>query len=236
MKNNFLVILSAILLTAACLSPLNAFAADAAPYCEVIRAEGNAQLLRKGQEATPLKEGMALLKGDSFVLGAGASADLAFDPEWNNTARLIENTRMTLRSVSPVRINMTSGDVYAKLDKLPQGVSFEIKTPAAVATVRGTKFRTTHLNGQTTVFNDSETSLVYVYHLDENGNRSGRAIVLKPGELTTIDGEAEAYDSPQDELDEARDREDQDRLNDDLNRSRTEAPQGETIPDPPGNF
>lgn len=201
-----------------------AVAAEDAAYCEVVSVTGDVQLLRKGQPAAGLAQGMALAQGDNLVVGKGASADIAFDPAWENTARLNSDTRVTLRSLKPVKLNMVSGDVYSKLDRLPQGQPFEVKTPTSVAVVRGTKFRVTHLNGFSTVFNDSETSLVYVYHLDENGNRAGRAIVLQPGESITIAGEAEAFDSPLDELEDERDREDQQQLNEELSRERFEQP------------
>ncbi len=219
-----LFVLSVCLSFGACFLQGGVFAADQPSHCEVVNVSGDVQLVRKGEPVAALKQGMFVLKGDTLVVGKASSADLAFDEAWQNTARLSENTRVNMTSLEPVRLNMVSGDIYSKLDALVKGTSYEVKTPTAVATVRGTKFRTTHQNGHTSVYNDSETSPVYVYHLDENGNRSGRAIVLHPGESLDVSGEAEAYDSPQDEFDEARDREDQDRLNDDLNRSRSEVP------------
>jgi len=209
---------------------MSAAEAAEAPYCEVVRVSGDAQLVRKGEPSVPLAEGAALVKGDQIAVGPGATADLAFDPAWENTARLNSNTRVTVQSLDPVKLSMVSGDVYSRLERLAPGSSFEVKTPTAVAVVRGTRFRTTHQGGMTTIYNDSETSLVYVYHLDENGNRSGRAIVLKPGESITVAGQAEVYDSPLDELEEGRDREDQDQLNEDLNRERFSQP-NETPPD-----
>ena len=114
------------------------------------------------------------------------SADLAFDADWKNTTRLSENTRVIVRWISPVRLEIISGDLYSKLDQLPKNSTFEVVTPTAIAVVRGTKFRTTYLNGKTTIYNDSETSVVYVYHVDANGNRAGRALELKPGSSTTV--------------------------------------------------
>lgn len=222
MKSKLFILASALILMGAVAGSV--IAADEAPYCEVVSVTGDVQLLRKGQPASSVRQGMSLLQGDGLIVGKAASADLAFDPAWENTARLNSDTRVSIKSLKPVKLSMISGDIYSKLDRLPQGQSYEVKTPTSVAVVRGTKFRTTHLNGFTTVFNDSEESLVYVYHLDENGNRAGRAIVLKPGESITIAGEAETFDSPLDELEEERDREDQGQLNDELSRERFEQP------------
>ncbi|MBP9733599.1 MAG: FecR domain-containing protein [Candidatus Omnitrophica bacterium] len=188
--------------------------------CEVVSVSGDVQVIRKDQSPTALLQGSSVSVGDQIIVSSGAWADLAFDEAWENTARLNQNTRVTIRSLNPTKLSMISGDIYSKLDHLPAGSSFEVKTPTAVAVVKGTSFRTTHENGMTTVYNDSEVSPVYVYHLDENGNRSGRSMVLQPGESLTLSGEAEAFDSPLDELEGGRDREDQDQLNADLSADR----------------
>lgn len=220
LKFKFYVVLSAALLI--CSAAL--VHADE-PYCEVVSAYGSIQLESKKTSSQSVSQGMQLQQGDRLELNPGAYMDLAFDREWNNTTRLNGNTIAVLTDLDPVKINMLKGDAYAKLDKLPQGSKFEIQTPIALAAARGTQYRVTHENGNTTVYNDSEVSLVYVYRLDSNGNRAGRAIVLKPGESVTLDGEAEVYSSLLDSLEEDRDREDQDNLNDDLERTRTDQPE-----------
>ncbi len=190
--------------------------ADDATYCEVIKVSGDVKFRHVGQELAPLQQGTMLSKGDSIVVGKGSTADLAFDPQWQNVTHLNENTRALIRFMNPTRLEIASGDIYAKLDHLTKGSTFEVCTPTAIASVRGTRYRTTYANGQTTVYNDSETSSVYVYHLDENGNRTGRAIELKPGHSIVITGDVAVYDTMLEELQDQRDREDQDQLNDDL--------------------
>ncbi len=190
--------------------------ASAASYCEAVKVTGEAKLIRFGKAATQLTQGMSVQKGDRISVGKGSSVDLAFDEDWNNVSRLSENTSAIIRYLDPVRIEIGGGDLYSKLDKLRQGSKFEVVTPVAIASVRGTKFRVTHSNGSTTIYNDSETSEVYVYHVDENGNRAGRVIILKPGQSVTIEGDARAFDSFE-ELQDARDNEDEQQLNEDLN-------------------
>lgn len=214
-----------ILLSAALIFGSAALVHADEPYCEVVSAYGSIQLESKKSSSQSVSQGIQLHQGDRLELGSGAYMDLAFDREWNNTTRLNGNTIAVLADLDPVKINMIKGDAYAKLDKLPQGSKFEIQTPISLAAVRGTQFRVTHEDGSTTIYNDSEESLVYVYRLDSNGNRAGRAIVLKPGESVTLDGEAEVYSSLLDSLEEDRDREDQDNLNDDLERTRTDQPE-----------
>ena len=219
MKNKTLFFLSLFLLA----TPFQFTAfANEAPYCEVVKVTGDVKFKQPGHDFAPLQQGMMLQKGDSISVGAGASADLAFDSQWQNVTHLNENTRALVRFINPTRIEIASGDIYAKLDHLTKGSTFEVSTPTAIASVRGTRYRTTFASGQTTVYNDSETSSVYVYHLDENGNRSGQAVVLKPGQSMVITGEVAVYDTMMEELQDQRDREDQDQLNDDLSRSHSD--------------
>ncbi len=207
--------MTAVFIVAAALCVPIAFA-GANSYCEAVKVTGDAKLIRFGTPAVALEQGMSVHKGDRIVVGAASSVDLAFDPEWKNVSHLGENTRAIVRYLDPVRVEISSGDIYSKLDLLKKGTKFEVVTPVAIASVRGTKFRVTHSNGSTTIYNDSETSEVYVYHVDENGNRAGRVIILKPGQSVMIEGEARVFDSYE-ELQDARDKEDENQLNEDLN-------------------
>lgn len=206
------------------------------PYCEVAGVNGDQVQLKRGNQISPLKTGDKLQKGDRLIIGKDSSVDVAFDEEWKNVVHVNQDSRLLLRFINPTRLELASGDVYSKLDNLPKGSSFEIATPTAIAAVRGTRYRTVHQNGSTTVYNDSETSLVYVYHLDANGNRAGRPTVLKPGESITIVGEAEVYDPLPDELEESRNREDQDQLNDDLSLRNDSIASIEPPSEQPGNY
>lgn len=208
--------LSLALLTALAGSAL----AAESPYCEVVKVSGDVQLFRKGQAPTALTQGTKIEKGDTIVTAKGdSSADVAFDADWQNISHIGPNSRVTVRYFDPGRLELKSGDIYAKLERLPKGSSFEVATPTAVAVARGTRYRTTYADGKTTVYNDSETSLVYVYKIDENGNRTGRVIVLKPGESVTVTGSVQLEELMPEELQDARDREDQDQLSDDLDRT-----------------
>jgi hypothetical protein len=219
MKKSFLSLLSLAAWMVFCALPA---AASQAAYCEVVNVSGDAKLVRAGQAESALEKGDMILKGDRLIVGKDSWLDLAFDSEWKNTTRLSENTRALIRWLDPVRIEILGqGDIYAKLDALPPKSTFEVATPAAVASVRGTKYRTIHSNGETTVFNDSEKSLVYVYRLDEHGNRSGKAIVLKPGESGKVKGPVDIEETMPEDLQELLDQEAQDGLSQDL-QSRTQ--------------
>jgi hypothetical protein len=210
-KNWYLISLFAI---AAAIGVTRVYAAPPT-YCEVAQVAGSAKVVRLGKDAAAITQGMMLLKGDRIVVEKGGSVVVAFDPEWKNTTRLSENTHAIIRYINPVRIEIGSGDVYSKLDALPKGSTFEVVTPTAIAAARGTKYRVSYSNGETTIFNDSETSEVFCYHVDENGNRAGRVIILKPGQSVTIKGDYRVFDDLEEFLN-ARDNEDENRLNEDL--------------------
>jgi hypothetical protein len=188
-------------------------ASAAGSSAEAVQVSGRVTLIRAGQAETELKQGDRVAAGDVLVVAEGAVLDLAFDPEWENASRVTGYARITARSVDPVRLEMEQGDIFSRLRALPPGSSFEVQTPLAIATARGTEYRVVHGDGATTVTNDSpDGSLVYVYKLDENGNPTGDPIVLKPGESTTVEGDAEVFEAPLEELEDDRNREDENQL------------------------
>ena len=87
---------------------------------------------------------------------------------------------------------MKTGGVFAKLHKLPQGSSFEVKTPTAVATVRGSEYRTTFIFGQTDVFN-AEKSRIVVYGIKEDGSvDKDNAVMVEKDKKTSIEKAGQA--------------------------------------------
>jgi len=114
--------------------------------------EGAAYLV-DGALRTPLKEKMVLSAGDTIEVDANSSVDLAYDRDWKNITRVNENSRVRINGIFPTKLVMIRGDIYAKLRSLPKGSSFEIKTPTAVAAVRGSEYRTMYRGGMTRVYN-----------------------------------------------------------------------------------
>ncbi len=123
MKNQ---ILAVVLLAGFCAGYAVSSEAAQASYCEVIKVSGEAQLIRKGQAPANVQQGMMVQKGDTIVTGKASTVDLAFDPEWNNVTHLESDTRVTVRWFDPARLEMKSGDLYAKLEKLQKGSAFEV--------------------------------------------------------------------------------------------------------------
>jgi hypothetical protein len=130
-----------------------AFAEEASEEfsCEVIAVEGQATR-SDPSGSVPLKDGDFLLAGQTVRVEKGGLVDLAFDGEWQNTVRLESDTELSLSALHPdVALELGEGDVFTELDALPQGSTFELTTPTATASVRGTAWHTEHRGGQTQI-------------------------------------------------------------------------------------
>lgn len=148
--------------------------------CEVLAVETSAQVVRDGSRG-PLAEGDLVRAGDSIEVPDGGSVDLAFDAEWKNVVRLEAGSQTTVRSVLPSRIQLRKAALYARLRQLPEGSSFEVETPTAIASVRGTEYRTSVAeDGSTDVSNFSD-SPVYV-----TGPQGGEPRVLGARQITQV--------------------------------------------------
>lgn len=173
MKKFTAVTLFLMPLLAASLSP--AYAAEF--QSEVLALKGQATATDLEGTARPLKQGDLLKKGEQIEVGENSHVDLAFDKDWKNVTRLESNTKAKITSIEPGKLDLKDGGIFARLKKLPQSSSFEIRTPSAVATVRGSEYRTTHLLGQTDVFN-AGSSRVVVYGVSSNGSADKNTAVM----------------------------------------------------------
>ena len=154
-------------------------------YCEVMALEGTATVSNETTSGKALVEGDLLKEGDTLEVAADSYVDLAYDREWNNITRVEENTKISVLSIYPTVLDLDSGGVYAKLKKLPKESSFDVQTPTAIASVRGTEYRTTVLEGETQIYNASDSD-VLVYGLDESGQKQAEPVILKNSQKTQV--------------------------------------------------
>lgn len=86
-------------------------------------------------------DGQTLYQGDSVKTNVGSQASLVFINI--GELRLEQQTEVTLTMLTPisVRVYQTIGDTYSKVKKLfDPAAAYEVETPTAVASVRGTAF------------------------------------------------------------------------------------------------
>lgn len=117
------------------------------------------------------KVNMLLNKEAELETRKNSKCTLAFDKENKNIITIKENSRIKIEGVKPGNIFLPEGRVFSLIENIKEVEKFEIKTPAAVAGVRGTGWITDHHGGGTSVgcFND----IVYTQGLDEDGNVTG---------------------------------------------------------------
>ena len=171
--------------------------AQAGEYsCEVMTLNGQAEVLKADGSTQALKQGDLLAIGDTVLVGDASFVDVAYDKEWNNVTRFWAGSKVRIKSVFPTGIEMSKGDVFARLAKLPAKSTFEIETPTAVAAVRGSAYRTVTDGATTDVYNlhDSE---VEVHSKNADGQMMEDKVILKENEKTEVDSLGEAPKTPE---------------------------------------
>ncbi len=139
--------------------------------------QGTAYLVDADQNKTPAVEGQAVAEGDIIEVGEDSFVDIAFDPEWKNVSRLEEGSRISIRSLQNTELDLTKGSIYSKLKNLPRESSFEVRTPTAIAGVRGSEFYAAFDGSESEVLNYSDSD-VYVYGLDDEGRKADDTKVI----------------------------------------------------------
>jgi hypothetical protein len=178
----------------------------AAPKLNVIATVssivGDVQIQKGGQGAwSPAKEGSVVGSGDRIKTGPESSCVL----KWNrdNVMKLTAFTNLAVDKLekNPAAgaenssMDLWSGKVYAKAKKLsgPQS-SFEVKTPAAIAGVRGTEM-------SVGMGADDTTNVECLNGMVSVKGRAGGEVLLKTKEKTTI--KKDAQPEPPKQLDPA---------------------------------
>ncbi|HAK88773.1 MAG TPA: hypothetical protein DHV16_08715 [Nitrospiraceae bacterium] len=155
-KRIYNILLSAVL----CILSVS-YAYAAVPVGKLIHIEGQVDILREGKlPAVPAKTGDAISVKDIIRTKSASKAEVAFID--GNILKIAQRSRIDINEYtadgkSSASINMPRGKVEANIDKkittriaeFPTANKFEIRTPAAVAGVRGTKYFTFHERGVT---------------------------------------------------------------------------------------
>lgn len=118
-----------------------------ATVAQVADLRGHAELLR-GRESTPVKPGLTVAIGDSLRTAADSTLTLEFADGSRSLVgpdselRLTDLRRLKASAAQQVRIELPQGHLENHVtNNRRNGGRFVIDTPAAVAAVRGTRFR-----------------------------------------------------------------------------------------------
>ena len=142
-KTNLVIVIFLILLSAGCgkkEAPVQQ-AEENNFFFKVQFALGDVKISGAAGEKAA-SQGDELKAGDIIITGKKAVADLIFGE--SGVVRINENSRVTITSIADksnnnTEMNMDNGKVFLTLAKL-KGTGFKVKTPTAVASVRGTSF------------------------------------------------------------------------------------------------
>jgi hypothetical protein len=105
----------------------------------VMNVQGDGQIIRQN-ESIPAVPGMESQPGDILKTGANCQIDVALNGLTG--CRVLPGSDISVIDLkaSDMQLRVNSGNVVLNLKKLPQGSSFKLETPTALASVRGTQF------------------------------------------------------------------------------------------------
>ncbi|MSR78300.1 MAG: hypothetical protein EXS63_08790 [Candidatus Omnitrophica bacterium] len=107
----------------------------------VYLVRGTVQILKKDATVwAKLSIGDIISEGDQIKTGKDSLVELYYDKFHLNHARIDAGTFASFDSIEPTSINMMEGNLFNMLGGIPKGSAYEISTPKAVASVRGTRF------------------------------------------------------------------------------------------------
>jgi len=102
---------------------------------------GDAQIKHANKDFTALVQGDKLLQND--VIRTGKQSSVIVQVGNLGVMRILENSEFTfgkLKENGSTEVTLSQGGVYSKIKKLEKDNSYSVKTPTAIAAVRGTQF------------------------------------------------------------------------------------------------
>ncbi|MBF0594497.1 MAG: FecR domain-containing protein [Candidatus Omnitrophica bacterium] len=159
LNNQSLILLIGGALLAVLLA-VNFLCSDSPDRARVLRLSGVVAIKRGNETIRPVV-GMMLNAQDKVITGDDAFLEVAYDDGLKNVMKINSNSRVVFESSRIeryTRLFMDRGSVMVKLDGLEKGSTFKVRTPVAIAGVRGTAFGI-ELNGKEAVITDYESRI-----------------------------------------------------------------------------
>ncbi len=110
-----------------------------ASQAHILHIEGTVEAKAPSEDWKPVQKGAALGEGSLVRTGAASSCEIAIDGS-KSVVRMKENSQTALPAITEtnVRVELKEGKVLVWLRDLPKKSSFQVSSPTAVATARGT--------------------------------------------------------------------------------------------------
>ena len=141
-----------ILLTLIAMTTLQSCKPEGPKTATVTFISGKAELFSKGEKAGPLKLRYLLKKGE--IIKTGKKSQVAVQIGNKAVLMVLENSTATMTSLfkkSRTEIFLKYGSVITKINRMKKGSHYFIRTPTAIAGVRGTRFKVSHSKGESRV-------------------------------------------------------------------------------------
>lgn len=119
-------------------SPAAVFAAEPA---RIVSLSGDVKARSSATDSPrAARNGEKLETGAWISTGADSSCEIAIGNGGKSAVKIRSQASARITSLSPVRVDLENGKILALVRGLKEGSTFEVGTPAAVASVRGTIF------------------------------------------------------------------------------------------------
>ena len=159
------------------------YAEDA--ICVFVFQKDSAWVVRKDATVKQsLKVGDSLYDGDKLIVLHGNTVQLSFDREAKNVMQIEGDTELQISGAKPTNIDMSSGKIFAVLNKKGPESLFRVSTPTAVAAVRGTQFQVNVAGQQSNIL--TYQGSVRVSSRDASGKELPSFVMVDAGQKTSV--------------------------------------------------
>ena len=163
-----------------CFLALNIASVWAQTSVEITNVTGTVEICKAGQvEYAPAETGTLLEAGDKIKTRDDSSAEIAFDENEKNTVRLEADSSAAMLLQEEEKIDLLEGRVFSSIEDLPAGSAFQIRTPTAIAGVRGTDWETAIEEEGTVV--EALEGQPFVQGIDKEGKLMKEKVFIMPG-------------------------------------------------------
>jgi hypothetical protein len=119
--------------------PVTAFSADVPATVSILEVTGTVQIRDKGaSDWVPAEKGRPVAPGTEILTETDATCQIGFYADQKSAVNIQGGSKINVESVSPVKVALQNGRLYAFVRDLKPTSSFTIQTPTAVASARGT--------------------------------------------------------------------------------------------------
>lgn len=155
-------------------------AAYAQEQAKIVYIKGNVKIQRSSDDFWILaKKDMLLEKSDKIKTFIASEAEIALDSTLKNIIKLDQNTEISIEDIKAKRLSMSKGKVFALVESLPSGSSFEVRTPTAVAGVAGSGM-SVNTDGKSTTVGCFEDK-AYVQGINVDGTPMTQIVIIDRG-------------------------------------------------------